>query len=335
MVDKSEIEKMPGGMTSEELDAMTTEDEETTDKQDVVADSENTSAQEALDAVEAEKEAAAEPVDSFGDDSPVEKEPDGSETKDEPEKDTEEEPKVDPKDAVIGEFRRKNRETELENARLKGQLEERKSMATEKPTEKVLSPLDKAEAAYVEQYGELPEGGLPMTGNLHREQVAFENKIAAEKTAATQKETAKTTSERAVSVARADTFSEENMGKGLDIDTVVNLGQPYLTSGNALDIEEAGRKDGINAAIALSYKLCKNAVLAQNNADTKLLVNAIKIQMAKKSQAKPKNEKEQLDVDALTTKGEDDSIVKGEAEVIGAQHDSLMSFLEADGFMEG
>jgi len=46
-----------------------------------------------------------------------------------------EEPDIDPKDAVIGGFRRKNRDLELENARLHGQLESRQKPAESSPLE--------------------------------------------------------------------------------------------------------------------------------------------------------------------------------------------------------
>ncbi len=275
--EKSEITNLPEGMSSEELDALTTGEEvEKTDEAGL--------AKEALEATEEESSPAEEPV---------------KDEKTEEEAPEEEKPEVDPKDAVIGDFRRQNRELDLKNARLEGELEARKSMATT-AAEPVKSPLEKAEAAYVEENGDLD--GFAMNGELYRQQRAFDDEKVAKKSATEKEEQSQTTMARSVTALQQGEFSAEKVGAGLDFNSIVSLGQGYLDKADLMKIEIISTRDGVEAATRKAYELCKDAILAAGNEDSKLLKNAINIQ-SKKSQTKPKKEK--TDIDALTTEGEE------------------------------
>ena len=276
--EKTEITNLPEGMSSEELDALTTGEEE--EKPEVLA-------QEALDATEEESPPAEEPV--------------KDETKAE-ETTVDEKAEVDPKDAVIGDFRRKLRDEEIRTARLEGELEARKSIQAA-TGEKPKSPLEIAEAAYLEENSSLE--GFAMNGELYRQQSAFDAKQVSDKTAKTQEEQAITTMNRSVAFLQAGDLSPEKVGAGLDFKSVVALGKNYIDKADLLKIEIISHRDGIDAGVRKTYELCKAAILAANNEDSKLLQNAIN----SKSQTKPKKA---TDIDALTTGGDD--AIKGEAE---------------------
>jgi len=282
--EKSEIAAMPEGMSSEELDALTTGEE--VEKPEVIAQ----------EATTEEKPSLAEESVEKKDEKEVE------EVKETVEKKAEEvEEKVDPKDAVIGDFRRRNRDLELEKARLEGELATRKSLqATD---EKPKSPLEIAEADYLAQNGTLE--GFAMNGELYRQQRNFDDKQAVEKTAKTQEEQAIFTMNKEVDSLQSGDLSPAKVGDGLDFKSVIALGKGYLDKADIMKIEITSHREGIPASVRKTYELCKQAVLAANNEDTKLLQNAIS-----KSQTKPK--KETTDIDALTT--EDEDKIKGEAE---------------------
>jgi len=266
--EKTEITSMPDGMSSEELDALTTGEEP-----EVVAQ----------EATEVESPPAEEP--------PVKEEP-------EPEL-SEYEKQLMAKDAKIGDFRRKNRDLEIEKAKLEGELQARQA-----PPESQKSPLEIAEAEYLEQYGSLD--GFAMGGDLYRQQKAFEDKQVSEKTAKTDKEKALTTMDREVNSLQSGDLSPDKVGDGADFKSVIDLGKHYLYPSDLLKIEETSHRDGIPAGVRKTYELCKAAILAANNSDTTLLRNAMKV----KSQPKPKEKP--IDIDALTTEGNDAE--QGEAE---------------------
>lgn len=305
-MDKDEITKLPDGMSSEELDNFTTSEDEESEQTD-----ENL-AQEALDATATEEESSDDPAEES-----VTDETAAEETEETVSESDEKKAKVDPKDAVIGDFRRqvrerdiKLREQEIETARLQGELTARKSMQTEAEAP-IKSPLDLAEEAWLkdpDNDGTLDD--FAMTGKLYREQRVFD-KAADSKTAeGKQTDTASIAMDKSVKALQADEFSSEKAGEGLDFKTVVALGQRYLDEADLLKIKITSDRDGVDAGVRKAYGLCKDAILAAGNEDSKLLQNAIDIKGKSKSQPKPK--KKPTDIDALTTEGEDTNT--GEAE---------------------
>jgi len=304
-VDKSEIMELKEGMSSEELDALTTGEEPEKVKDDKLA-------QEALDATQEESPPADESVKDEPKDETAETKPDTYESADEAPADL---AKVDPKDAVIGDFRRKNRDLELEKARLEGELEGQKS--TTKSAEVPKSPLEIAEAAHIAEYGDLER--FTMNGELYRKQRAFDDENAAKKTAIATQEQSKVQADRAVQVLQTGDLSAEKVGQGLDFRTIVGLGQRYLDKADVLKVEVISQRDGMEAGVRKAYELCKAGILAAGNSDSQLLQHAIDAH--KKSQVKPPKK---LDVDALITEDEDDN--KGETEA-DTPNERLVNFM--------
>jgi len=290
VMDKTEITSMPDGMSSEELDALTTGEEQETPE--VIA-------QEALDATEEESLPAEESVkDETKPEETPEPEPELSET----------EQQLVAKDSVIGDFRRKNRDLELEKARLEGELVARKSIQA--PGEPK-SPLEIAEAAYIEQYGNLV--GFAMDGQLYRQQKAFDDKQVADNTAKTEEERAITAMNKSIKDLQSGDLSPEKVGSGLDFRSIVELGKNYLDKADLYKIELISHRDGIPAGVRKTYELCKQAILEANNEDTKLLQNAMRSKpQPKPKEPKPKEPKKPTDIDALILEGEDE--ITGEAE---------------------
>lgn len=289
---KSEIAKLPEGMSSEEIDKLTTE-EETPDDTEL--------AQEA--AAEAEPSPAEESVE---DETPAEE---AEEEK--PKEKPKEEPKPDPKDAVIGDFRRKYRDEQIKAARLEGELQARKEMTT-KAESPEKSPLEIAEAAYIAENDTLD--GFAMDGALYREQKAFDDKQTAKKTATDRQTQTDGVALQAEAELQQGELSTAKMGDGLDLKTVAALGTQYLTKGDRLDIADMIQTRGSKAALTEAYNIMKRRILASGTEDAKLLQNAIDLKGKSKSQTKPKKTKEKLDIDKLTTEGEEDVEEKGEAE---------------------
>lgn len=296
-MEKSEITEMPEGMSSEALDKLTTEgDVEQTKDADL--------AQEALDATEESSpagESAAPPTQSVRRAGDVAAE----ETEEEPEL-SETDQQLRAKDSKIAAMKHSNRDLELDNARLQGELEARKSLGVK--TEEVKSPLEIAEAAYSEE-NEGSTDGFAVNGELYRLQKAFEDKQDADKTEASGYERSKTAMDRSVASLQTGELSVEKVGEGLDFHSVVGLGKNYLDKADLMKIEIVSQRDGVDAAVKKTYELCKQAILGANNTDTKLLQNALAVKG--KPQTKPKK-KEPTDIDALTTGGEDTSAVEQE-----------------------
>jgi len=287
--DKTEITE---GMSSEELDALTTGE----DAEDV---KDNKLAQEALDATEEGPSPAEESVDSEGETKPKEAGEESAEK---------EKPDVDPKDAVIGDFRRKLREQELETARLQGEIEARKSIHTTTTTEEPQkSPLEIAEAAYIEENGDLE--GFAMTGELYRKQRAFDEKQLASKAAAEKQQQVNVALNQAAESLQEGDLSSGKMGKGLDLQSVANIGDKYLTKGDKIDLMDIQASRGMTAALKEAYKMMIHRTLNAGGEDAKLLQGAINAKS--KSQTKPKKQGP-TDIDTLTTEGDD--IHMGEAE---------------------
>jgi hypothetical protein len=202
---------------------------------------------------------------------------------------------ADPKDAVIGQFRREKRDLELENAKLQGELEARKSLQTDQ-TQKVKSPLELAEDAYTEEYGSLD--GFAMSGELYRQQEAWKDKQTAQKTTETQESSAMQEVNREKAVLQNGDLSPEKAGAGLDFKSVIDNGQDYLDEADVLKVKLVKQKLGTNAGLRKAYDLCKQALIDNGQLKAKT-----------KPQPKPNSE---TDIDALTT--EDDDAITGEAE---------------------
>ena len=297
-MDKSEIKRLPEGVSSAELDELTV-DEAVEDSTPIgtanTEKSEAELAQEALDATE-EPSPAEESVE---DEPKVEEEEPVEEKESEKEK-----PEADPKDAVIGDFRRKLRDSELEAATLKGKLEAQTEKAKDEKPPK--SPLEIAEAAYIEENGDLD--GFAMTGDLYRKQRAFDDAQAESKTTTKeQKQTNVALSQAAESLQEGD-LSVKMAGKGLDLKTIAKIGDPLLTRGDMVDLADTQNDKGHTAAVKAAYKIMLRRILSAGGEDAKALKVAINAKS--KSQTKPKP-KLKPDIDALTTEGEEEP---GEAE---------------------
>ena len=279
-MDKSDVNKMPEGMTSEELDALTIDEEvkdETIVKEALEATEESSPAEESVETVEEEtKEKESEAV-------------------------AEEE--VDPKDAVIGDFRRKLRASELENARIQGQLEARKELQTKVVEEVPKSPLEIAEDAFREANGNLD--GFAMTGELYRQEKAFDDAKTASKASTDQQMQTSTSLEQVGLTLQQSDLSVENKGVGLDLQSVSKF-DSHLTRGDKVDLQDYNAIHGTEATVRKYYDMVIKRTLAAGDTDSTLIKNAIKV----KTQTKPTKVK--TDIDALTTEGEETN--KGETE---------------------
>ena len=253
------------GMSSEELDALTLGES--------VSEDTDAEAKAALEAAEALKE-------------------------------TETEEEVDPKDAVIGDFRRKARDLELENAKLAGQLEARKELQTETKEEVTpeKSPLEIAEAAYVEENGDLD--GFAMTGALYREQAAFDKANDQKEREVVESTRTKSTMEITAANLQEGDLSPETAGEGLDLQSMCKLGDKYLTNGDNLDLAELQQAKGTAVALKEAYKIMKRRVLESGTEDSATLQKAIDAKAGKKKVPAKKNNED--DIDALTTEEDDD-----------------------------
>ena len=290
--EKSEITNLPEGMSSEELDKLTTGEEVESPEL----------AQEALDATE-------EP-------SPVEEPAEEKEAEKPPEKEAEEElseteKQLRAKDAKIASLKHEQQEAAIETARLEGQLEAQKSVKTEEAPK---SPLDIAEAAYIAENGNLE--GFAMTGELYRQQTTFDDKQVADKSVTEKKEQANATLIGAAESLQEGDLSVDKMGQGLDLQTVAKYGDKYLTRGDRIDLQDIQARRGTATALKEAYHIMIRRVLAANNEDSQVLQSAMdtkgkKPAKAGKSQTEPKKP---IDIDALTTEGEGAETGEAEAE---------------------
>ena len=251
------------GMSSEELDALTLGEE------DVSKDAE----------AEAEAKAALEAEEAL--------------------KETEED--ADPKDAVIGEFRRKARDLEIEKARLEGELEARKTLQTETQKEVApeKSPLEIAEAAYIEENGDLD--GFAMTGGLYREQQAFDRAADQKEREVAESGKVKSTMELTAANLQEGDLSPEKAGEGLDLKSMCSMGDKYLTRGDNLDLADIQAKRGTAVALKEAYSIMKRRILLSGTEDAAALQKAID---AKSKTPVVKKKNKETDIDALIT-GED------------------------------
>lgn len=177
----------------------------------------------------------------------------------------------DPKDAVIGDFRRQLRDSQLAVARLEGQISAKQTQVTS--LEK--SPLELAAEAQ-----EVSVDDVEISGALYRKQRVWEKKQDAAEAERTVAKSREELGQQSYQTALVE-FSEVNVGEGLDFQTVISRGQALLTSGDKLDIANA--KDPAK----LAYKRCKRAILESGTEDATLLQQRID---AHKSKTKKKDE---------------------------------------------
>ncbi len=294
VTEKSEIMEMPEGKSSQEIDDIMMEGEDVEEINQPTEPKVKDDSPEALDATE------PSPAEE-----PAEEKPEAKAEEEKPEL-SEDQKQLQAKDSKIASLKHEHRDMELENARLQGELETRKSMQV-KAEEPVKSPLEIAEAAYIEEFGSLPDGGLPMTGELYRKQAAFDSEQVATVTATEKKEQTDSTLLQTAETLQSGELSAEKMGTGLDLQSVSNLGDKHLTRGDKIDIQDIQKTRGTAAALKMAYDKMIGRIAAAGGEDAKTLENAMT-----KSQTKPK--KEPTDIDKLTTEGEDGNT--GEAETV-------------------
>lgn len=305
---KDEIMDLPEGKSSEEIDAIMMEDEEPLPEHQSEDDN---LAQAALDATEDESPAEESNKDEKDEAEEEPEEKAKEETEEKAKEETEELSEADQqlraKDSKIASLKHTNREVELENAKLQGKLEAQAEMRT--TTEVVKSPLELAEAAYIEEKGDIE--GFAMSGDLYRKQKAFDDEQTAKQTATDQTTNANTASIQAETELQQGDLSETQMGQGLDLKTVAGVGVQYLTEGDKVNIKNTTKTHGNKTALKEAYDTMIRRTLAAGNEDSKLLRNALNIQ-AKKPKGKTVTQKKlktEKDVDDLITEGE-----PGEAE---------------------
>ncbi len=303
-INKDEIMDLPEGKSSEELDAIMMQDEE--GEEEFKAD-ENL-AEEALKATE---ESPAEKLDKGVEEKSKEK------TEEKEEELSEEQQQLRAKDSKIASMKHTNRELEIENAKMQGRIEAQK----ETTTEKVKSPLELAmEAEGVDDPDDLEKPFAVM-----RKQQAWEKEQEGIKTASDQATKAANAMDTEVKSLQTGDLSPEQAGDGLDFKTVIGLGQSYLDKADLLKIELTRDNQGVAAATRKAYDLCKEAVLAANNSDSKLLQNAINAKSKTVTQ-KEKTLKTEKDIDDLTTEGDE----QGETESKETFSNRLFNFITTE-----
>ena len=135
--------------------------------------------------------------------------------------------KPDPKDAVIGGFRKELRESQKMIADLNSQVEALKPK--EKEPEPVKSPYElAAEKAAEEQEVSVDEAEVTVTGKLLKEQQAFERKQQeSQTTVITQKQAEQTLHNEFVKAG--EVMDVKAMGEGLDFKSVMEMSEGLIT----------------------------------------------------------------------------------------------------------
>lgn len=228
------------GMSSEELDKLTTGEEEQTPP------------------VEEETPPAEEPEEK-----PPEEKPPEDENLAKEALEATEESEVDPKDAVIGGFRRDLRASELEAARLRGQLEAQQTRPKEK------SPIELA----AEERG-VSVDEVDINGKLYKEQQAWERSQAESQVQQKQFDDYRSGSEAALL-----TMTDETLGEGLGLESIARIGDHLLTDQDRQKIFSAGKNCG-----SVLYKTLKERILEAGGANAQELQKRLK-----PTQAKPKD----------------------------------------------
>ena len=180
-------------------------------------------------------------------------------------------PEIDPKDAVIGDYRRQAREQRADNETLRNQVAEQgraieELRQTTEPVEK--SPIEKLAA---EDPLATPDvGTLAAQSQWEARQRAVERKStdeAATKQATVQSQQSRNTAIGEGQLVAAETFSAEKVGQGVDFESVITAGEKYLTEGEKLDIRNAP----VDKVWELAYQTCKRAIMNSGTAEAKLL----------------------------------------------------------------
>ena len=184
---------------------------------------------------------------------------------------TPEVPDIDPKDAVIGGFRRDLRDQRADNESLRQRLDDQDKVIadlrqTAEPVEK--SPIDKLAAD--DPLATPDAGTLAAQSRWEAGQRASERKSTDE--AATKATTAKSQQDRNQAInegqlATAETFSVEKVGQGVDFESVISGGEKFLTEGQKLDIRNAAP----DKVWELAYQTCKRAILSSGGPEAKVL----------------------------------------------------------------
>ena len=278
------------GMSSEELDKMTTEEEQP-------------------DEPEVKEEPIEQPAEETKEE-PAEKqepEPEKSEAElaleatEEPE---EKPPAVDPKDAVIGGMRRELRDAENRLARAEGRLE-----AKATPQEPEKSPLELARDAQSKEVGhEVPLSEVVFDGKLHLEQRAWERR---QDEAATQQR--QTNDFQTAAIYAERTMTDAVHGQGLGLQSLQVLGAHLLTQGDKLDIYHSGKNCGKVTMERLKYR-----ILQAGGANATELRGSLN---ARKTQTKPKTEEPapKKKVEAPKPANEEDRQLRASTEQIMAE----------------
>ena len=374
-MDKSEIEEMEEGKSSEEIDALTTEDD------DKVVDDADL-AEEALEATDdsspVEKpqrrvsQMSSEDLDDLFEEEEAEKEKPEAKPDEKPEKkvskmssdeldelfDEDDEkadkPKEEPakkeelsetdqqlraKDSKIASMKHTAKELELDKVRLETELEVRKELQAEAKTqEEPKSPLDIAKEEHLAEFGDLDD--FKFTVDLYEKNEVFKAEQAKVKTAKAEQAKVKTAtdntarinveSNRAAESLQSGELSETVMGKGLDLKSVSAIGDKFLSEGNLLDLKNINATKGTEAALKAAYKIMVRAIIQNGGEEAKTLALAIN---ARKSQAKPKKEKQRE-----VGKSEKEEVDEGEPkkEKVAITNPNLSNFLgNEDGFFNG
>ncbi len=191
---------------------------------------------------------------------------------------------VDPKDAVIGDFRKQLRESELIVAELKGQIEASKPKEKEPEPEVVKSPMDIAlEEAAKEQGVDIDEAEVVMTGKLNREQKAFEVKQREQQTATSTKEQSDAQSSAAF-ITAGETMNAKAMGEGLDFKTIITAADELVSKADMTWLASKS-KDYVDFYDRY-YKFAVKQIIEAGGENAEILQAKIKAH----SQAKPKEE---------------------------------------------
>lgn len=236
------------GMSSEELDKLTTEEE-----------------------VEEE----SPPVEEPDEETPSEEKPQETPDEEKPEEDlaqaaldeTEEKPEVDPKDAVIGGMRRKLRDAEMAKARAEGELAARQAGPPEK------SPL---ELAAEEQGVSVDE--VSVDGKLLNKEIEFRQKQTEARTQQQQFDDYKAGTE-----AASLSLTDEILGEGLGVEALGRTGEHLLTDDDRRTIYAAGKNCG-----TVLYGLLKKRILEAGGPAAQALQNRLNPTTKPKEEPKPK-----------------------------------------------
>lgn len=302
--EKTEIEKLPEGVNSDRLDEIMTDDtidggaliksgnvEETNDTEvkdenQEATDATSSPAEKSVETEESETaEAEAETEETTTEDTKVEEE-----VKEEP----------DPKDAVIGDFRRQLRDSEIERTKLETELRVREEVRAETKTKEPppKSPLEIA----MEAEGITDPDELQKPFSVMRAQNAWEKEQEKKGTAADKQTQVNTIAVQAEDELQVSELSVEKMGEGLDLKSIGLIGVKHLTKGDRVDIADITNTKGSKAGLREAYSRMVDRTIAAGGADAKTL--QIAIDAKSKSQTKPKKEKETPSVEDDTETGE-------------------------------